>query len=80
MSSSTPPTCPEDLVIVGDSPVRQQRRGGDGGGGGGLETQTSLLLGSSQGFALGEPDSLLDDSRVRQPPDVVWDSEGEMDE
>lgn len=79
MSSSTPPTCPEDLVIVGDSPVRQQRRGG-GGGGDGLETQTSLLLGSSQGFALGEPDSLLDDSRVRQPPDVVWDSEGEMDE
>lgn len=26
-----------------------------------------------------EPDSLLDDSRVRQPPEVVWDSEGEID-
>ncbi|KAK7742312.1 hypothetical protein SLS53_004456 [Cytospora paraplurivora] len=74
-SSSMPPTFPEDLVIVGDSPVRQRP-----GGGGGLETQTSLLMGSSQGFALGEPDSLLDDSRVRQPPDVVWDSEGDMDE
>lgn len=60
-------------AIVGDSPVRGHR----------AETQrSSALFGSSQGvlmFGSGEPDSLLDDSRVRQPPDVVWDSEGEID-
>ncbi|KAL2276491.1 hypothetical protein FJTKL_00915 [Diaporthe vaccinii] len=60
-------------VVVGDSPVRRR----------GVEMQSSSALpGSSQGlFALGsgEPDSLLDDSRVRQPPDIVWDSEGEID-
>lgn len=62
----------EDLV-VGDSPVRRR----------GVEMPSSSgLPGSSQGlFALGsgEPDSLLDDLRVRQPPDIVWDSEGEID-
>lgn len=60
-------------AVVGDSPVRRRR----------VETQgSSALQGSSQGvFTLGsgEPDSLLDDSRVRQPPDIVWDSEGEID-
>lgn len=62
----------EDDAVVGDSPVRRHR----------VEMQSSSApLGSSQGFALGsgEPDSLLDDSRVRQPPDIVWDSEGEID-
>lgn len=72
IDSSSVPSYQEDMVIVGDSPVRKR-------GAGGAETQTSLLLGSSQGFAHGEQDSLLDDSRVRQPPDVVWDSEGEID-
>ncbi|KUI53645.1 hypothetical protein VP1G_00948 [Cytospora mali] len=70
IESGSIPSYPDDMVIVGDSPIRRR---------GGLETQTSLLLGSSQGFALVEPDSLLDDSRVRQPPDVVWDSEGEIE-
>lgn len=59
--------------VVNDSPVRRPR----------VETQiSSALLSSSQGLPApesGEPDSLLDDSRVRQPPDVVWDSEGEID-
>ncbi|ROW03375.1 hypothetical protein VSDG_01227 [Cytospora chrysosperma] len=71
VESSSMPAYPEDMVIVGDSPVRRRD--------GGAETQTSLLLGSSQGFTLGEEDSLLDDSRVRQPPDIVWDSEGEIE-
>lgn len=63
----------EDEAVVGDSPVRRHR----------TDTQSSsVLLGSSQGvlaLGSGEPDSLLDDSRVRQPPDVVWDSEEEID-
>lgn len=63
----------EEDAIVGDSPVRRHRP----------ETQSSSALpGSSQGaltLGSGEPDSLLDDSRVRQPPDIVWDSEGEID-
>lgn len=63
----------EEDVVVGDSPVRRR----------GVEMQSSCaLLGSSQGLLAlgsGEPDSLLDDSRVRQPPDIVWDSEGEID-
>ncbi|POS80223.1 hypothetical protein DHEL01_v201382 [Diaporthe helianthi] len=63
----------EDDAIVGDSPVRRHKTG----------TQSpSALLGSSQGalaLGSGEPDSLLDDSRVRQPPDIVWDSDGEIE-
>lgn len=63
----------EDDAVVGDSPVRRHR----------VEMQSSSApLGSSQGLLAlgsGEPDSLLDDSRVRQPPDIVWDSEGEID-
>lgn len=70
VESSSLPAYPEDMVIVGDSPVRRR---------GGMETQSSLLLGSSQSLAHWEPDSLLDDSRVRQPPDVVWDSDGEIE-
>lgn len=82
--SSSTPSYPEDMAeVVGDSPVRSRRRGGRGGTGAETETQTETQLsvvgaGSSQGFGLGEEqDSLLDDSRVRQPPDVVWDSEGD---
>ncbi|KAG6361889.1 hypothetical protein INS49_010118 [Diaporthe citri] len=60
-------------VVVGDSPLRRR----------GVEMQSSSALpGSSQGLlglGSGEPDSLLDDSRVRQPPEIVWDSEGEID-
>lgn len=63
----------EEDGVVGDSPVRRHR----------IEPQSSSApLGSSQAFLAlgsGEPDSLLDDSRVRQPPDVVWDSEEEID-
>lgn len=64
----------EEDAIVGDSPVRRRRAE--------QPPSSSALLGSSQGllaFGSGEPDSLLDDSRVRQPPDIVWDSEGEID-
>lgn len=63
----------EEDAVVGDSPVRRRRA---------EPPSSSALLGSSQGFLAygsGEPDSLLDDSRVRQPPDIVWDSEGEID-
>lgn len=59
-------------AVVGDSPVRG-RKGGT--------MHTPAPLGSSQGYATGsaELDSLLDDSRVRDPPDIVWDSEEEID-
>lgn len=63
----------EDDAVVGDSPVRRHTNG----------TQSShAVLGSSQGapaLGSGEPDSLLDDSRVRQPPDIVWDSDGDLE-
>lgn len=63
----------DEEAVVGDSPVRRRR----------VEAgSSSALVGSSQGLLAlgsGEPDSLLDDSRVRQPPDIVWDSEGEID-
>lgn len=59
-------------AVVGDSPVRG-RLGGT--------MHSSAPLGSSQGYGTGsaEMDSLLDDSRVRDPPDIVWDSEEEID-
>lgn len=63
----------EDDAIVGDSPVRRHKTG---------TPSSSALLGSPQcalPLGSGEPDSLLDDSRVRQPPDIVWDSDGEID-
>ncbi|KAK2597836.1 hypothetical protein N8I77_012597 [Diaporthe amygdali] len=58
-------------AVVGDSPVRRRGAG---------THSSALLSGSSQGFTLGsgEMDSLLDDSKIRQPPEVVWDSEGEI--
>lgn len=76
---------PEDVLVVDDSPVpmrtaRPSRSEQE------EQTQSSLglglLLASSQGYGLGgiggEQDSLLDDSRIRMPPEeeeVVWDSE-----
>ncbi|ROW03010.1 hypothetical protein VMCG_05676 [Cytospora schulzeri] len=79
-SSTGVSSYPDDMEIVGDSPVGRRQRQRQEQGGAGVETQTSVLLGSSsQGFGLGEEDSLLDDTRVRQPPDVVWDSEGEIE-
>lgn len=63
----------EDHAIVGDSPVRRHKNSTQG---------SPAVLGSSQGAlasGIGEPDSLLDDWRVRQPPDIVWDSDGEIE-
>ncbi|KAG8169550.1 hypothetical protein KVR01_000295 [Diaporthe batatas] len=63
----------EDDAIVGDSPVRGHKTG--------TQNSSALLESSQRALALesGEPDSLLDDSRVRQPPDIVWDSDGEIE-
>ncbi|KAI3398001.1 hypothetical protein diail_9978 [Diaporthe ilicicola] len=58
----------DDDAVVGDSPVLRP-------------SSSAPLVGSSQGFGTGslEADSLLDESRVRLPPEIVWDSEGESD-
>ncbi|KAL1881294.1 hypothetical protein Daus18300_001147 [Diaporthe australafricana] len=69
------PGLEDEGAVVGDSPVR-------GRTGAGMMMHSPALPGSSQGYATGgsaELDSLLDDSRVRDPPDIVWDSEGEID-
>lgn len=73
-------------MVVDDSPIQMRtatRNGHES------HTQSSslgltALLASSQGFGLagigGEQDSLMDDSKIRMPPDmedVIWDSEGE---
>jgi predicted transcriptional regulator len=63
----------DEDATVDDSPVRRHKAG--------IQTWSDLPGSSQSALALGsgEPDSLLDDSRVRQPPDVVWDSEGEVE-
>ncbi|KAJ4423851.1 hypothetical protein N0V82_001435 [Gnomoniopsis sp. IMI 355080] len=73
-------------VVVDDSPIQT---GTPTMNGHGSHTQSSslglsALLASSQGLGLagigGEQDSLMDDSKIRMPPDmegVIWDSEGE---
>lgn len=73
-------------MMVDDSPI-PMRTGIDSVRGN--QTQSSslglaALLASSQGLGLagigGEQDSLMDDSKIRMPPnmeDVIWDSEGD---
>lgn len=73
-------------MMVDDSPIPM--RTGIGSVRGNQTQSSSLglaaLLASSQGLGLagigGEQDSLMDDSKIRMPPnmeDVIWDSEGE---
>lgn len=73
-------------MVVDDSPIqmRTATRHGNGGHTQSSSLGLSALLASSQGFGLagigGEQDSLMDDSKIRMPPDmedVIWDSEGE---
>lgn len=73
-------------MVVDDSPIKMRTATMNGREG---HTQSSslglsALLASSQGLGLagigGEQDSLMDDSKIRMPPDmddVIWDSEGE---
>lgn len=64
-SSDDLPSFPDD-IIVGDSPMALAK------------SQFSIgQAGSSQAFLL--HDSLVDDDAVRQPPAVVWDSDGDDD-
>lgn len=73
-------------MMVDDSPIPM--RTGKGRVRGNQTQSSSLglaaLLASSQGLGLagigGEQDSLMDDSKIRMPPnmeDVIWDSEGD---
>lgn len=73
-------------MMVDDSPIPM--RTGIGSVRGNQTQSSSLglaaLLASSQGLGLagigGEQDSLMDDSKIRMPPnmeDVIWDSEGD---
>lgn len=71
-------------MVVDDSPIPMRTTTGNTRGN---QTQSSslglaALLASSQGLGLagigGEQDSLMDDSKIRMPPnmeDVIWDSE-----